>query len=141
MNHSPATELERTIREKLARTSTPALIHRMDQAPDFGYDDEAAELTRRLQATSREWAWTRDQHGRERVTVLTVATIPAGDIQNGDILILGDDAPYVVTAARRTLARVCLTLAPHDNPYTPRTRRITRAPHTPLTVRRPHATR
>lgn len=38
--------------------STAALVRRMNSAPDFGYDDEAVELTRRLGAEGRDWRWS-----------------------------------------------------------------------------------
>lgn len=141
MNHSPESELEQIVRAKFARLSTPALMHRIDNAPDFGYDDEAAELNRRLRPNHQEWIWARDDHGRERVTIVTCITTPARDIRNGDILTIDPDDSYVVRTTRHTPTRVCLALEPLGIPYTRRTRRLTRAPHTALTIRRPDATR
>lgn len=44
----------------LENISTAALIARMERAPDFGYDDEAEELTARLSAEGKEWRWATD---------------------------------------------------------------------------------
>lgn len=41
----------------LGTLTTSALVQRMNAAPDFGYDDEADELTRRL-APDRDWRWS-----------------------------------------------------------------------------------
>lgn len=46
-----------------------ALIARMERAPDFGYDDEAAELSRLLSARGLRWRWTVGAGGREFVDV------------------------------------------------------------------------
>ena len=40
--------------------SDKQLIHRMETAPDFGYDDEEVELTRRLKLGGLAWRWSND---------------------------------------------------------------------------------
>jgi len=46
----------------------------MHNAPDFGYDDEGAELTRRLAPKGKDWMWDRDSSGREVVTIIPAPT-------------------------------------------------------------------
>lgn len=53
-------ELEATIEAAFRTVSTDALIRRIERAPDFGYDDEAVELTRRLRAEGKAWRWASD---------------------------------------------------------------------------------
>lgn len=50
-------DLETEIKKKFKNTSTKALIRKMEKAPDFGYDDEAYELSRRLKAMGKTWRW------------------------------------------------------------------------------------
>lgn len=50
-------ELEETIKTKFRNLSTPALIRRMEAAPDFGYDDEEIELKRRLNLKGQDYVW------------------------------------------------------------------------------------
>lgn len=52
------TDLEAIIAPEFAHLSTPALIARMEAAPDFDYDDETVELNRRLRAQGKTWRWT-----------------------------------------------------------------------------------
>ena len=37
--------------------STNQLIRRIETAPDFGYDDEEVELSRRLAQKNKAWKW------------------------------------------------------------------------------------
>lgn len=57
---------------RLAHLSTSELIARINRAPDFGYDDEAAELRARLKRNGQGWRWTR--HEPQRVEIYTLAT-------------------------------------------------------------------
>lgn len=50
-------DLETAIKSKFKNTSTKALIRKIEKAPDFGYDDEAYELSRRLKAKGKTWRW------------------------------------------------------------------------------------
>ena len=52
--------LEESISGKFAHLSNEALVGRMNRAPDFGYDDEAVELTRRLKLGGAAWRWSAD---------------------------------------------------------------------------------
>lgn len=56
------TRLEAEIQAKLGHVSTAALVRRMERAPDFGYDDEQIELSRRLREQGKTWRWTQDFH-------------------------------------------------------------------------------
>lgn len=38
--------------------SLDALIRRIENAPDFGYDDEAVELSARLARQGKDWRWS-----------------------------------------------------------------------------------
>ena len=40
--------------------SDAQLIRRMENAPDFGYDDEEVELSRRLKLGGLAWKWSSD---------------------------------------------------------------------------------
>lgn len=40
--------------------SDAQLIRRMENAPDFGYDDEEVELSRRLKLGGLAWRWSND---------------------------------------------------------------------------------
>lgn len=40
--------------------SITSLIRRINAAPDFGYDDEAVELNRKLAAQGKTWRWSED---------------------------------------------------------------------------------
>lgn len=62
--------LDRAISEKFAGTSDAALIREMEHAPDFGYDDEAYELDRRLKLLGLAWKWSQ-KYGRDVVVVYT----------------------------------------------------------------------
>ncbi|WP_427007155.1 hypothetical protein [Pseudarthrobacter sp. H2] len=55
---APRNNLESQIAEKFAHLSDADLIRRMNAAPDFGYDDEAVELNRRLEAVGLTWRWS-----------------------------------------------------------------------------------
>lgn len=37
--------------------SLDALIRRIENAPDFGYDDESVELSSRLARQGKDWKW------------------------------------------------------------------------------------
>lgn len=50
-------ELEETCRQKFIHYGTEHLIQRIEKAPDFGYDDEEIELSRRLRAEGKTWKW------------------------------------------------------------------------------------
>jgi hypothetical protein len=52
----------------LERLSTAHLIRRMQSAPDFGYDDEAVELNRRLAVEGKTWKW--ESRGGHDVVVI-----------------------------------------------------------------------
>lgn len=52
--------LTQSIRQKFQLTTTSELIRRMESAPDFGYDDEAYELSRRLAVNNKTWQWGED---------------------------------------------------------------------------------
>lgn len=60
--------LDRSIAEKFAGTSDAALIRKMERAPDFGYDDEAYELNRRLTLVGMAWKWSQ-KYGRDVVVI------------------------------------------------------------------------
>lgn len=51
-------DLETQIKEKFAGYSDGQIMRRMEAAPDFGYDDEAYELNRRLGAVGLTWRWS-----------------------------------------------------------------------------------
>lgn len=53
--------LDRALEEKFRRTTDADLIHRIESAPDFGYDDESYELNRRLGAVGLTWMWDGDR--------------------------------------------------------------------------------
>lgn len=53
-------DLQRSVQTKFAHLSDRELIARMQHAPDFGYDDEEVELTRRLGAQGLKWRWGGD---------------------------------------------------------------------------------
>lgn len=55
------TELEAAIAAKFRHLSLPALIARIEKAPDFGYDDESVELSRRLRESGESWRWVGDR--------------------------------------------------------------------------------
>lgn len=57
---SPRQSLEDAIAEKFANMSNAQIIRRMEQAEDFGYDDEAVELNRRLKLGGLAWKWSGD---------------------------------------------------------------------------------
>lgn len=57
-----------------ARFTNAQLIRRMENAPDFGYDDEEAELTRRLKLGRQAWRWSGDFF-RPRVEIYEQAVI------------------------------------------------------------------
>lgn len=50
--------LEDRIKAKLGHISTGNLVRRMEAAADFGYDDEAVELSRRLREQGKTWKWS-----------------------------------------------------------------------------------
>lgn len=61
--------LDSQLEAHFAGVSDEALIRRMERAPDFGYDDEAYELDRRLKALGRQaWRWAQID-GRDRVVL------------------------------------------------------------------------
>lgn len=49
--------LDRAIEKKFRGVTSNELMRRMEAAPDFGYDDEEYELSRRLGAVGLEWMW------------------------------------------------------------------------------------
>lgn len=53
-------QLEEAIAEKFAGVPNDRIIRRMEQAEDFGYDDESVELTRRLKLGGLAWRWSGD---------------------------------------------------------------------------------
>jgi len=62
--------LDRAIEAKFQGVSDQALIRKMERAPDFGYDDEAYELNRRLTLVGMAWKWSQ-KYGRDVVVVYT----------------------------------------------------------------------
>ena len=68
--------LVQAVAAKLARLSTSALIARIERAADFGYDDEAVELTERLFRKGSTWRWSQDLRG-ETIVVENVADLVA----------------------------------------------------------------
>lgn len=57
---SPRQSLEEAVAEKFAGMSNAQIIRRMEQAEDFGYDDESVELNRRLKLGGLAWKWSGD---------------------------------------------------------------------------------
>ncbi|MBT8161447.1 MULTISPECIES: hypothetical protein [Arthrobacter] len=55
----PNPDLEQAIKDKFAGLTDADIIRRMNAAPDFGYDDEAVELNRRLGSVGLSWRWSR----------------------------------------------------------------------------------
>lgn len=51
-------DLETQIKEKFAGYTDGQIMRRMEAAPDFGYDDEAYELNRRLGLVGLTWRWS-----------------------------------------------------------------------------------
>lgn len=62
--------LDEAIRAKFYGQSDAQLIRRIERAPDFGYDDEAYELNRRLTLVGMAWKWSQ-KYGRDVVVVYT----------------------------------------------------------------------
>jgi len=60
--------LDEVIRAKFQGKSDAYLIRRMEQASDFGYDDESYELTRRLAINGLSWRWKQIQ-GKDKVEI------------------------------------------------------------------------
>lgn len=54
----PRAAREAAIQAKLGHISTGNLVRRMERAPDFGYDDEQVELSRRLREQGKTWRWS-----------------------------------------------------------------------------------
>lgn len=54
----PRAELEAEIQAKLGHISTGNLVRRMERLPDFAYDDEQVELSRRLREQGKTWRWS-----------------------------------------------------------------------------------
>ncbi|WOI85969.1 hypothetical protein [Rhodococcus qingshengii] len=46
--------------ERFSHLTDAQLIRRIEKAPDFGYDDEAIELNRRVRALGKAWRWAGD---------------------------------------------------------------------------------
>lgn len=53
-------DLSQAIQDQFAHLTTPRLIRRMENLPDFKYDDEAHELNRRLKKEGQTWRWKND---------------------------------------------------------------------------------
>ncbi|MFC5937539.1 MULTISPECIES: hypothetical protein [Mycobacterium avium complex (MAC)] len=66
--------LLREIAAQFATVTDKELIRRINRAPDFGYDDEAIELSRRLHERGRDWRWARNSHGHDVVEIFDMAT-------------------------------------------------------------------
>ena len=50
------------------------LVNRINSAPDFGYDDEAVELTQRLAKEGKRWRWSSpDRYDRQHVEIVEAA--------------------------------------------------------------------
>lgn len=56
----PHESLQPAIAAKFAGMTDEQIIRRMERAEDFGYDDEAVELTRRLALGGLAWRWSGD---------------------------------------------------------------------------------
>jgi hypothetical protein len=61
---------------RLEDLSLDALIRRIQNAPDFGYDDEAVELNRRLALRGQTWKWSEDFFNPSIVIVNTGVGAP-----------------------------------------------------------------
>ncbi|MBV1778697.1 hypothetical protein KRR55_06165 [Paeniglutamicibacter sp. ABSL32-1] len=54
-------KLENQMQAKFEKVSDAQLIRRIEDAPEFGYDDEAYELNRRLRVLGgKAWRWAGD---------------------------------------------------------------------------------
>lgn len=62
--------LDQILSDHFTGTTDAQLIHRIETASDFGYDDEQAELNRRLKLGGQAWRWAVID-GKERVEVYT----------------------------------------------------------------------
>jgi hypothetical protein len=51
--------LEEQIKQKFEGYTDGQIMRRMEAAEDFGYDDEAMELNRRLGAVGLTWRWSK----------------------------------------------------------------------------------
>ena len=60
--------MSESIPDRFKGYTNARLIERIENAPDFGYDDEQVELNRRLALGGRAWRWAMID-GRERVQV------------------------------------------------------------------------
>lgn len=60
----------------LEKLTLHALIERIQNAPDFGYDDEAVELNRRLALRNQTWEWSKDFF-RPSVVIVNLPAAPA----------------------------------------------------------------
>lgn len=60
--------LDRTLEDHFAGKPDSYLIRRMETAPDFGYDDEEFELSRRLALVGMAWKWSQ-KYGRDVVVI------------------------------------------------------------------------
>ena len=64
----PMSRLDQAVAEKFVGMSNAQIIHRMERATDFGYDDEEYELNRRLKDSGMTWRWDREV-SPERVVI------------------------------------------------------------------------
>ena len=62
--------LDSAIEAKFHGVSDAGLIRKIERAPDFGYDDEAYELSRRLSLVGMAWKWSQ-KYGRDVVVTYT----------------------------------------------------------------------
>ena len=67
----PKWNMEESIKNKFKNYSTPELVRQIEGAPDFGYDDEEYELTRRLKLKGMSWRWNR-KTPREKVEIVPI---------------------------------------------------------------------
>lgn len=63
-------ELEESIKKRFIGYSTSRLVKRMEDAEDFGYDDEEIELRRRLRKTNQDWKWN-DSLSNPKIIIYT----------------------------------------------------------------------
>lgn len=79
--------LDDGIRAKFTGVSNEGLIHRIERAEDFGYDDEEYELSRRLKLGGQAWRWT--QWGdRNRVTIFPQPEQRVTDLSEEELIAL-----------------------------------------------------